>query len=448
MDNIPKSDPFFAYNILGALDNQLNVMISFDGYATNTTQAKEEAEFLVRYLSENIPQHLDRIKLPIVYNLSTCSISNGNTLTNMALTFQSVLKAQGYDVIVEVRNNTFSAAQLKTLTESNIGLYIIKRPYVPDHQTRMLATGGAADYPADLWQYRSDAYFGKTGIAKKIIMSTMYMDAFHIDTAHEKYDESKFPEKPELRVEDNYTYTGAPIEATVAGFDPETMEIQGNVATNAGTYTVTVSPKVNWKDGSKDPVSVTWVIGKATPELENLKPEALDGTPLRDISLPSGYQWISPDEAVDKNAENRFRVIYTPEDTENYLTVEMEITVQVRIPEETKPTEPTEPEETKPTQPTDPEETKPTQPTDPEETIPPQPTDPEETIPTQPTDPEETNPAQPTEPENTIPTGNGHTVAPQKKDPSAVIIVVTVLAGLGICVAVIGKNHFRKNDTV
>jgi hypothetical protein len=98
----------------------------------------------------------------------------------------------------------------------------------------------------------------------------------------------------------------------------------------------------------------------------------------------------------------------------------------VRIPEETKPTEPTEPEETKPTQPTDPEET----------------------IPTQPTDPEETNPAQPTEPENTIPTGNDHTVEPQKKDPSAVIIVVTVLACLGICVAVIGKNHFRKNDTV
>jgi cell division protein FtsB len=114
-------------------------------------QAKEEAEFLVRYLSENIPQHLDSIKLPIVYNLSTSSISNGNTLTNMALTFQSVLKAQGYDMIVEVRNNTFSATQLRTLTESNIGLYIIKRPYVPDYQTRMLATGGATEYPADLW---------------------------------------------------------------------------------------------------------------------------------------------------------------------------------------------------------------------------------------------------------------------------------------------------------
>ena len=426
LDNIPKSDPFFVTNVQGALDNKLNVMVSFDGYATNTTQAKKEAEFLVRYLSENIPQNLDRIKLPIVYNLSTCSISNGNTLTNMALTFQSVLKAQGYDVIVEVRNNTFSAAQLKTLTESNIGLYIIKRPYVPDHQTRMLATGGAADYPADLWQYRSDAYFGKTGIAKKIIMSTMYMDAFHIDTAHEKYDESKFPEKPELRVEENYTYTGAPIEATVAGFDPETMEIQGNVSTNAGTYTVTVSPKVNWKDGSKDPVPVTWVIGKATPEPENLKPEALDGTPLRDIFLPSGYEWINPDEKVDKDGENRFRVIYTPEDTENYLTVEMEITVQVQIPEE-------KPEETKPTEPTDPEETKPSQPTEPEETIP-----------TQPTDPEETKPTQPTDPENTISTGNGHTVTPQKKDPSTGIIVAAIAAPLVVCILLFSPKFIRR----
>ena len=279
------------------------------------------------------------------------------------------------------------------------------------------------DYPADLWQCRSDAYFGKTGVANKIIMSTMYMDAFHIDTAHEKYDESKFPEKPELRVEGSYTYSGAPIEVSVAGFDPETMDIQGNVATNAGTYTVTVSPKVNWRDGSKDPVSVTWVIGKATPELENPKPEAPDGTPLRDISLPSGYQWIDPDQTVDKDGNNKFRALYTPNDTENYLTVELEITVQVKLPEE-------KPEETKPTRPTDPEETKPTQPTDPEETKPTRPTDPEET--------------KPTDPEDTIPTGNENTVAPQKKDPSAVIVVVTVLAGLGICAAVIGKKHFGK----
>ena len=43
LDNIPKSDPFFVTNVQGALDNNLNVMVSFDGYATNTTQAKEEA---------------------------------------------------------------------------------------------------------------------------------------------------------------------------------------------------------------------------------------------------------------------------------------------------------------------------------------------------------------------------------------------------------------------
>ncbi len=335
-----KGDPSFARNVEGALANDIHVMISFDGCAAGVSAAREEAEFLVEYLRENIPQYLERIKLPIVYNLSNCGTSNGKTLVNAVLAFQNVLKAQGFEVMAETKNNIFSAAELKILTDSGVGLYVIHRPYLPDYQTRMLATSGIEEYSADLWQYRSDAYFGEAGIARRVIMSAMYMDAFRIDTAHGVYDEIAFPEKPELTVEGRYTYTGENITAAVAGFDPETMEIAGNVEVNAGTYTVTVRPKTNWKDGSKDPVSAVWVIEKAVPEVERVHLQAMDGTPLGDISLPPNYQWANPDEKVDRDGENRFQAIYSPEDGENYLTVEVELTVEVQ-PNTPKPTEPT-----------------------------------------------------------------------------------------------------------
>ena len=64
-----------------------------------------------------------------------------------------------------------------------------------------------------------------------------------------------------------FTYTGAAQTYTPAGFDPDTMTIAGNVQTNAGKYTVTVSvtDKYNyiWADGSDTDVEFTFVIGKA-----------------------------------------------------------------------------------------------------------------------------------------------------------------------------------------
>ena len=78
------------------------------------------------------------------------------------------------------------------------------------------------------------------------------------------------PAKPSISVTGTYTYNGSEHTATVSGYDPATMDITGNTATDAGDYTVRVTSKTGkWADGSTDAVTAAWSIGKATQEAPN-----------------------------------------------------------------------------------------------------------------------------------------------------------------------------------
>ena len=62
------------------------------------------------------------------------------------------------------------------------------------------------------------------------------------------------------------TYTGSPQSPSWNGYDPATLTLGGTTeATDAGTYTATFTPKddYQWADGTKDPKSVQWSIGRA-----------------------------------------------------------------------------------------------------------------------------------------------------------------------------------------
>ena len=84
------------------------------------------------------------------------------------------------------------------------------------------------------------------------------------------------PAKPSISVTGTYTYNGSEHTATVSGYDPATMDISGNTATDAGDYTVRVTSKTGkWADGSTDAVTAEWKIGKATQEA----PDSLAGSP-------------------------------------------------------------------------------------------------------------------------------------------------------------------------
>ena len=84
------------------------------------------------------------------------------------------------------------------------------------------------------------------------------------------------PVKPSISVTGTYTYNGSEHTATVSGYDPATMDISGNTATDAGDYTVRVTSKTGrWADGSTGAVTAEWKIGKATQEA----PDSLAGSP-------------------------------------------------------------------------------------------------------------------------------------------------------------------------
>ena len=78
------------------------------------------------------------------------------------------------------------------------------------------------------------------------------------------------PGKPSISVTGAYTYNGSEHTATVSGYNPATMDIAGNAATDAGDYTVRVTSKTGrWADGSTGAVTAAWSIGKATQEAPN-----------------------------------------------------------------------------------------------------------------------------------------------------------------------------------
>ena len=76
-----------------------------------------------------------------------------------------------------------------------------------------------------------------------------------------------YPAKPSISVTGTYTYNGSEHTATVSGYDPATMDITGNTATDAGDYIVSVTSKTGkWADGSTEAATAAWSIGKATQE--------------------------------------------------------------------------------------------------------------------------------------------------------------------------------------
>ena len=128
----------------------------------------------------------------------------------------------------------------------------------------------------------------------------------------------------ELTAPENAIYNGNKIEATVTGADGITYELTYNAnPVGAGTYTATLTV------GDKS-VSVDFTIAKATPTYE--VPTGLTatyGNTLANVELPTGWAWNDAETTSVGNAGTRtFKALYNP-DSNNYNTVEADITVEV-----------------------------------------------------------------------------------------------------------------------
>lgn len=99
--------------------------------------------------------------------------------------------------------------------------------------------------------------------------------------------------------------------------------------TNAGSYKVvaTVEGDDNY-NGAK--AEMTFVISKAKPSF-TLPTDLVikQGDALSTVSLPKGFTWIDDTQTADVLGTQSFKAVFTPEDTTNYETVEVEIRVEV-----------------------------------------------------------------------------------------------------------------------
>ena len=139
----------------------------------------------------------------------------------------------------------------------------------------------------------------------------------------------------QVAVSGSYTYTG---QAQIPVADAVSVQLDGKIIpndqytiavrdnTNAGQATVTVTGKGNYTGTA----SGTFTINKATPTPEtpsNLT--AIYGSTLKDVPLPSGWAWDTPDSSVGNVGEKTFAATYTEDNSGNYNTVQKNLTVKV-----------------------------------------------------------------------------------------------------------------------
>lgn len=103
-------------------------------------------------------------------------------------------------------------------------------------------------------------------------------------------------------------------------------------AADAGEYTATATLNAGyrWADGTTDAKEITWTIAKADPTYT--VPTGLtadEGQTLADVTLPEGFAWADDTQSVGAAGENSFKAVYTPADTKNYNTAEVDVTVTV-----------------------------------------------------------------------------------------------------------------------
>ena len=138
-----------------------------------------------------------------------------------------------------------------------------------------------------------------------------------------------------VTVSGSYTYTG---QAQIPAADAVTVQLDGKTIpndrytisasdnTNAGQAIVTVTGKGDYIGTA----SGTFTIGKATPNPTTpTELNAVYGSTLKDVPLPKGWAWDTPDSSVGNVGEKTFAATYTEDNSGNYNTVQKNLTVKV-----------------------------------------------------------------------------------------------------------------------
>ena len=148
------------------------------------------------------------------------------------------------------------------------------------------------------------------------------------------------PAKPTLGITGTYTYNGSAQTVTVTGFDSATMLITGNVGTNAGTYTASVTSKSGrWADGTSTPITIDWSIDRktVTPVIRVSGTYTYTGTPVEPtFTVEDGGVVISTSEyarsITDNDAVGTGKITVSDKTGGNYEIVTTSQTFTISAP--------------------------------------------------------------------------------------------------------------------
>lgn len=215
-----QNDNRFVENVKGAVKYGIPFGVYFYSYAEDTEGAKAEAAYFLREVKEYIPDYLDKIKLPVAYDLEEPDMYTmpASQLTDIALTFCNELKKEGFDTMVYGNSSIFANMELERLQKDSIGLWYAMWPDTPDFGTHV--TINDTGITPDIWQYCSDGSVpGATGSTGATDMDLIYMLSSFKDTM----------EVPKV--------TKAQADAKTGAVEVEWSETKG-----AETYTVHRAP--------------------------------------------------------------------------------------------------------------------------------------------------------------------------------------------------------------
>lgn len=161
---------------------------------------------------------------------------------------------------------------------------------------------------------------------------TLYAIWEEIPTSH--------PAKPTLGITGTYTYSDSAQTVTVTGFDSATMLITGNVGTNAGTYTASVTSKSGrWADGTSTPITIEWSIGRktVTPVIRVSGTYTYTGTPVEPtFTIEDGGVVISTSEyartITDNDAVGTGKITVSDKTGGNYEILTTSQTFEISAP--------------------------------------------------------------------------------------------------------------------
>lgn len=357
-------------------------------YQFNYTFTQEDVEGLISYtiepkgILENVGAKVEE-NTSIQFDKTAPSIAFAEGISDVDVAINDIYEIKDSDVVVSDNNTSVEAISIKTNKETlklnELGDYVISYTAVDEAGNESEAisrTIRVKDYVADIeittpnkLNYIYQEELDLTGATVKMIMASgneveaeaMTMDMitgydaevigeqtitvtyagktkeFNVNVDRAEYDMTG------IRFENKtVTYNGTEQSVEITGTLPEgvTVEYEGNLGTNAGTYHATakfvVADEANYNtiaDMNADliinPAEGTTKPGYEVPTVQSIVYHR-DRT-LADIALPTGWSWMD-ETIVPEVGTMTYKAKYTSDDSNYADVLEVEISITVLQP--------------------------------------------------------------------------------------------------------------------